>query len=84
MWPHALTRLPTRPRLHATTRPPTRPYNPQSTDPQALFSGDHLSGVEQDRTHWKLDGRLFIFTQANWYSVPEQLKSVQVRPRGRA
>ncbi|GLC46394.1 hypothetical protein PLESTB_001520600 [Pleodorina starrii] len=42
---------------------------------KALFSGDHLSsawgtveGATQDE--------LFIFTRFNWYSVPEQLRSV--------
>ena len=33
---------------------------------QALFSGDHLSGVEEDNTHWKLTGDLFIFEDFNW------------------
>ncbi|KAI8468047.1 MAG: Metallo-hydrolase/oxidoreductase [Monoraphidium minutum] len=45
---------------------------------KALFSGDHLSGVEGDNSHWRPDdGRLYIFTEANWYSVPEQLESVK-------
>ena len=61
---------------HAGAPPAPRP-RPLSRA-QALFSGDHLSGVEQDRTFWKMDGRLFVFTEANWYSVPEQLRSVQV------
>ncbi|GBF90426.1 hypothetical protein Rsub_03422 [Raphidocelis subcapitata] len=44
---------------------------------KALFSGDHLCGVEADAAHWKLDSRLFIFEDFNWFSVPEQLESVR-------
>lgn len=45
---------------------------------KAIFAGDHLSGVEGgDRTCWQLNGRLFIYDQFNWFSVPEQLRSVQ-------
>lgn len=44
---------------------------------RALFSGDHLSGAEEEEVAWKLDGRLFVYTEFNWWSVPEQLRSVE-------
>lgn len=44
---------------------------------KALFSGDHLSGAEEESSHWKPDGRLFIYDEFNWFSVPQQLQSVQ-------
>jgi hypothetical protein len=45
--------------LHTPSSKPTRP----TPSRQALFSGDHLSGAEDVDSHWKMDGRLFVFTE---------------------
>lgn len=42
------------------TPPPAPSPRPHA---QALFSGDHLSGVEEANSHWKMDGRLFMYDE---------------------
>jgi hypothetical protein len=43
---------------------------PPSPPPQALFSGDHLSGVEEPDAHWRMNGRLYIFDEVRTAFFP--------------
>ncbi len=53
-----------------------KPGNPPSLGPtQSLLSGDHLCSADGDIPGAPQD-QLHVFTDFNWYSVPQQLDSV--------